>query len=496
MTVLPTGGELWRGGDQVGTALLVDFGSTYTKVVAVDIKGGTLLAGASALTTIATDITRGMEEAVAKIKAQLGRECHFQCKLACSSAAGGLGMIAIGLVPDFTVEAARRAALGAGARVLGAYAYELTETELSRLEREPGDIILLAGGTDGGDGKVLLHNARFLARSQIRVPIILAGNKVVVPEAACILKDSGKDVRVTENVMPELGELNIEPARETIRRVFMEKIVEAKGLRRAEAFVDGGILMPTPAAVLAGARLLADGAPGEEGIGELMVIDVGGATTDVHSVATGRPTRTRTIVRGLPEPRSKRTVEGDLGLRVSALSLLESAGRERLRRNIGADIDLETLIPRLPTELEWLPSTPAEEALERGMAVTAVEKAVRRHVGTLKEFCTPTGQYFIQEGKDLTAVRYVLATGGVFVHLKNPGEILARAFGQRQNPLILQPTFPQFLLDRDYVLWAAGLLGEIAPVQALHFLKKSIEWQEKAVLKDGHGAEGKITLTN
>ncbi len=477
-------------------ALLIDFGSTYTKVVAVDMKEGTLLATATALTTIGTDITRGMEEAVAKIKLQLGRGCNFQHKLACSSAAGGLGMIAIGLVPDFTVEAARRAALGAGARVLGAYAYELTLAELSQLEKEPGDIILLAGGTDGGDRKVLLHNARLLARSRIRVPVILAGNKVVVPEAARILGESGKEVRITENVMPELGELNIEPARETIRQVFMEKIVEAKGLHRAEAFVDGGILMPTPAAVLAGARLLADGASGEEGIGELMVIDVGGATTDVHSVAAGRPTRTRTIVRGLPEPRAKRTVEGDLGLRVSALSLLESAGKEQLLRNTDANIDLEVLIPRLPTELGWLPGTPAERALERGMAVTAVEKAVRRHVGTLKEFCTPTGQYFIQEGKDLTAVRYVLATGGIFVHLENPGEILARAFVQNQNPLILQPTSPQFLLDRDYVLWAAGLLGEIAPVQALHFLKNSIDWRKEAMARDCHGSDMKIPLTN
>ena len=161
----------------MGTALLIDFGSTYTKVVAVDMDDGTLLAGATSLTTIATDITLGMEEAVAKIEERLGGKCQFHPKLACSSAAGGLRMIAIGLVPDFTVEAARRAALGAGARVLGAYAYELTKEELSLLEKEPGDIILLAGGTDGGDKKVLLHNAFWPDR--ITVPIILAGNKVV-----------------------------------------------------------------------------------------------------------------------------------------------------------------------------------------------------------------------------------------------------------------------------------------------------------------------------
>jgi len=457
-------------------ALLIDFGSTYTKVVAVDLEQGSLLARATALTTVETDIVLGLAEAVAKIEEELGRGCPFHHKLACSSAAGGLRMVAIGLVPDFTVQAARLAALGAGARVLRTYAYELTEGELRELEREPGDIILLAGGTDGGDREVLLHNARFLAGSRIKVPIILAGNKVAVPEGARLLRQGGKDVRVTENVMPELGRLNIEPARETIRQVFMEKIVEAKGLSRAEAFVDGGILMPTPAAVLAGARLLADGTPEEEGIGELMVVDVGGATTDIHSVAAGEPTRSNTIVRGLPEPRAKRTVEGDLGLRVSALSLLESAGLRRVQENTGAGVKVEGLVARLAADVGWLPRTEEEKALERGLAVTAVELAVRRHVGTLKEFYTPAGLYFIQEGKDLTAVPNVIGTGGIFAHLEDPVAILARAFARNQNPLVLQPAAPRFFWDRDYILWAAGLLGQIAPNQALRLVKKSIGW--------------------
>ena len=113
-----------------------------------------------------------------------------------------------------------------------------------------------------------------------------------------------------------------------------------------------------------------------------------------------------------------------------------------------------------------------------------------------REFCTPTGQYFIQEGKDLTGVGYVLATGGIFVHLENPREVLARAFAQNQNPLVLQPTTPQFLLDRHYILWAAGLLGEIAPRQALGFMKKSIDWQEPAVAKTYHGSHRRFSLIN
>ena len=44
-------------------------------------------------------------------------------------------------------------------------------------------------------------------------------------------------------------------------------------------------------------------------------VDIGGATTDVHSIASGEPCRAGVIPQGLPEPRVKRTVEGDLGMR-------------------------------------------------------------------------------------------------------------------------------------------------------------------------------------
>ncbi|HHW91146.1 MAG TPA: hypothetical protein GX735_00405, partial [Firmicutes bacterium] len=116
---------------------------------------------------------------------------------------------------------------------------------------------------------------------------------------------------------------------------------------------------------------------------------------------------------------------------------------------------------------------------ERGLAVTVVELAVQRHVGTLKELYTPSGLYFIQEGKDLTNVPNVIGTGGIFAHMDDPVEILSRAFSRNQNPLVLQPKAPRFFWDRDYVLWAAGLLGQIAPAQALNILKKSIGWSEK-----------------
>ena len=159
--------------------LLIDFGSTFTKVVAVDSGKGEVLARSQVPSTVEEDITIGLKQALEKIDAaaHTGPEEEKEA-LACSSAAGGLRVVSIGFVPELTVEAATRAALGAGARIVGCYSYELTSRELTEIGEISPDIILLAGGTDGGDKRVITHNARMLSRLDLRrVYIVVAGNK-------------------------------------------------------------------------------------------------------------------------------------------------------------------------------------------------------------------------------------------------------------------------------------------------------------------------------
>lgn len=458
-------------------ALLIDFGSTYTKLVVVDLAQETVVAQSKAITTAETDITIGLEEALRRLPDGLGEAAHtFPYKLACSSAAGGLRVVAIGLVPELTAEAARRAALGAGARVLSVYTHRLTPRELQEIVGLAPDMILLAGGTDGGDERIILHNARALASSTISAPVVVAGNKDVAEEVEAVLREGGKKVRVTENVMPRLGQINVRPARRAIRELFMEHIVLAKGFHAAQAFV-GRILMPTPAAVMRAARLLAQGTDEEEGLGELMVVDVGGATTDVHSIAEGTPRNGTVIRRGLPEPYAKRTVEGDLGLRVSAASLLETVGKKRLQEQIGlkGNPDLEWLVQTLARDVGRVPRTPEEWAVDEGMARVAVGLSVERHVGRLQEVYLPTGHYFVQEGKDLTGIGHVIGTGGIFKYTQRGRKILSAALFDPTNPFLLKPRAPRLWIDRQYILWAMGLLGEIRPRVALHLMRRHLE---------------------
>ena len=457
-------------------ALLIDFGSTYTKVTAVNVETAEVMVTARGLTTVETNILEGLSKALEAIKPHFGGELpEFQHRLACSSAAGGLRMVAIGLVKELTVEAARQAALGAGARILGVYAHQLTMAEIAEIDNHRPDIILLAGGTDGGNKEVILHNANMLAKGKSVATIVVAGNKSAAEEVRDILLAAAKDVKITANVLPELNKLNVEPAREAIRATFLEKIVEAKGLRKAESYVQG-VLMPTPAAVLHAAKLLATGTEEEAGLGELLIVDIGGATTDIHSVADGHPSRSGVTYKGLPEPFAKRTVEGDLGMRVSASSLLESIGAYRLAAAAGLPEEkIVAYIQHVHNRVEQLPDNEEQWKIDTTMARLATDLAMSRHVGTLEQAWTPLGAMYIQHGKDLTEVPYLIGTGGVIVQHPHPRQILEGALFKPDEPTVLRPKKPKLMLDKEYILAAVGLLAEVKPTAALRLAKKYLK---------------------
>lgn len=452
--------------------LLIDFGSTYTKVTIVDLDREEIIGTAQAGTTIGTNIMDGLMAALTRIPEPKGG-WNFVRKLACSSAAGGLKMIASGLVKELTAEAARRAALGAGARVLQVFSYELTDQDLERIIDSKPDILLLAGGTDGGNKAILLKNAEMLSRLPMSIPVVVAGNKVVSSQAVDLLKQRHEPVVAADNVMPELGVLSVESARLAIREVFLSHIVKAKGLDKAEEFLER-IMMPTPAAVLAAAELLAQGYGSEQGWGELAIVDVGGATTDVHSIAKGDPSKPGVMLKGLPEPFGKRTVEGDLGMRYSSEALVEASGRRLYDYLDWNDQQVDKHLALYKQDPWRIPQTEEEAKFDSAMGRMAVSLAVERHVGKIEVIYTPFGATYVQYGKDLTSLKAVIGTGGVLLYHPQAKEILQGALFDAQEPTILKPQKPVFYLDKDYILAAMGLLSEIAPQAALRMMKKYV----------------------
>lgn len=454
--------------------LLIDFGSTYTKLTLVDIDQEEIIATSKDITTVETNIMDGFDKAFANLKEKVSLDqINIVKKLACSSAAGGLKMVTLGLVPELTVEAGKRAALGAGARVLKTYSYEISNDEIDEINQMNVDIILLSGGTDGGNKKTIISNAKKIAKHFKDIPIIVAGNKCAYDEIREIFDaEQVKSYTTTSNVMPRLNEINVLPVREKIREQFMENIVKSKGMEVAEQFIDG-ILMPTPAAVLQASEVLAKGTDTVDGVGDIIVVDIGGATTDVHSLADGLPSRAGINLKGLEEPYSKRTVEGDLGMRYSALALLEASSTKAIMKHI-QDVDVQAECKKRHNHIEFVPETELDIAFDEALAKVATNLALERHVGYVETTYTPFGEAYGQYGKDLMPVKYLIGTGGVIVHSKNPEAILKEGMYDETTPTVLKPKKPTIYVDRHYILSAMGLLSFDLPDCAFRMMKKYI----------------------
>ena len=454
--------------------LTADFGSTYTKLTAIDASRAEILCTSAAFTTIDTDVMKGFNYALQKLEDKIGVFKYNQL-LCCSSAAGGLKMVALGLVPELTAKAAKMAASSAGAKVVKTYAFEISKAEQNEIYDIDPDLILLCGGTDGGNKEVIISNARKLCEIDRNFSTIVAGNKSASDEVEEVFSESGKDFVITENVMPEFNKLNIEPAKQKIKELFISKIIDAKGLHKVQQMTNSEII-PTPLAVLNGCELLSKGTDTTDGIGDLMAIDIGGATTDIYSISAGTPTFDNVMIKGLPEPYSKRTVEGDLGMRYSLGSLADETDLNVLSNEIEVDVDV--VLKWIKTCKEF-PNTLAmknsdNQKIEEELAKSALKIAVERHTGKVESTFTPFGEMYIVTGKDLTNVEFVIGIGGVLVNSPNYGSILEGVKADSQNLMSLKPKEPKYLLDKKYIFGSMGLLCAVDAELALTILKKEI----------------------
>ncbi|SMD03056.1 glutamate mutase L [Sporomusa malonica] len=451
--------------------LVFDVGSTYTKLTAFRLEQGELqFVGRSQAATTIADIEVGIINARQSL-VQSGVEVPADAKVfATSSAAGGLRMVALGYMPRVTAKAAKEVAMSAGARVLEIVSNEdLPEYRLEVLREIKPDIVLLAGGTDGGDQQSLIDNAHIIVQAKIKAVIIIAGNKDAQSQVAEIFAKHNIPYIRVPNVMPTIHELKVKPAREAIHEQFIKQITLAKGLNKLMDIVSDKKVMPTPGAVLMGAELLAKGTFQEEGVGDILVIDIGGATTDIHSVMPDLEKLTieekGLIVNNEKQP-SYRTVEGNLGLRVSATGIVETVGPLGVLAKIGQNSEefaeqLVAYTEYLEKNPDHISQTPQEKQFDLALAISAIEVALKRHAGYIAQDFNPVMGTIpgTPIGRDLRRVKYVIAVGGVFTHgtLADKQFILAEAF---KNPGIsLLPQKPQFIIDEQYLLYALGALG-------------------------------------
>ncbi|XEQ98582.1 hypothetical protein SPX_34740 [Sporomusa paucivorans] len=466
--------------------ILLDVGSTFTKATAIDSIDGELiwLARAQAPTTV-TDINQGLGStlqglaAACRVNSITARNIQ-----ASSSAAGGLRMVAMGYMPRVTAKAAKEVAMNAGARVLEVMSFEdKPENKLEMLCEIQPDIILLAGGTDGGNQASLTEDAQLIVDSKVKAVVVLAGNVSIQPQAEAILQQAGIQTIRVPNVMPTIHSLNVKPAREAIHEQFIHQITEAKGLGKLLDRLTVNKVIPTPGAVLLATELLAKGTREEKGLGNLAVVDLGGATTDIHSVLPYMEELSieeKGLVVTNEKQLSYRTVEGNLGLRVSARGIIEAAGEKAILAGVGLagealEKSLHCYAIQLEANPEYLAVSDQDKLFDHAMARAAVEVAFKRHAGYIAQSFDPVMGIVpgTPVGRDLRRVKTVIAVGGVFTGLSTD-EAMAVVREALQNPGIslLPAQDSRIIIDKSYLLYAIGLLAEYRPTQALLLAKR------------------------
>jgi uncharacterized protein (TIGR01319 family) len=514
--------------------LVVDFGSTFSKIGTFDT--ATEEFTLRYVPTVVEDLRISLADGLG-IKEECERRddwapltrkmAQFDIKLPCSSAKGGLKMVTVSMVKEESGFAADLAALTAGAKLLNSYEGVLTkEQALAIYEQDQPEIILQAGGVDfGGDTETQLHNARLLARfakaatyARYGVPVIYAGNQDIRDKVERIYKAEGVDIRLTPNVMPEVNTFHIEVVNEAIREVFQTIIIRGKGFDVVEEYMSAPFI-PTPRAAFRGINLLAKGYSDEPGLGNIMALDIGGATTDFYSNVNDNPLYAyagddplrkvkRTILKTPNTPLAYRRVEGKYGLAYDAenvreLERYQSGAMKRgletfllheypafrpgddefgsfVRRTDGRlDFDLDRYLGWLTANPHVLPASDEENAVRSFLAKEIMAVTTGRNLGYVKE----TDTYFLQYGVNFfNQTCTTLLIGGTIYHkCKDRGDfsrdLKLMAAGTQYNEdesWLLRPR-GQVLLDAAYMVSiVGGLYGRIDPERALRMLKRNL----------------------
>ena len=470
--------------ENIRSILATDCGSTTTKAVLIEKgpDGYRLVTRGEAPTTVEApfeDVTRGVLNAVKEVEELRGRklldgdriltpqtgEEGVDLYLSTSSAGGGLQMMVSGLVLQMTGESAQRAALGAGAIVMDVMAlndgrrpYE----KIKRLRQLRPDMILLSGGTDGGDVKRVAEMAELIAAADPKarlgagyeLPVIYAGNKDAAEVVRASL-ESRTALSVVPNLRPKLEQENLKPARDAIHDLFMEHVMaHAPGYKKLMAWTAVPI-MPTPGAV----GLIIEKVAKRDGIA-VVGVDIGGATTDVFSVFK---------VPDTDETVFNRTVSANLGMSYSVSNVMAEAGIENILRWVPFDVDEADLRNRIKNKMirpTTIPQTLDDLVIEQALCREALRLSFEQHKALA------VGLKGKQQSRDISDALDQVASGSSLVNLLDlgllvgSGGVLSHAPRRAQAALMMLDAFlpegiTELAVDSIFMTPQLGVLSTV-----------------------------------
>ncbi|UCH32794.1 MAG: glutamate mutase L [Candidatus Bathyarchaeota archaeon] len=387
-----------------------------------------------------------------------------------SSAGGGLQMMVAGVVKTMTAESAERAALGAGAIVMDVIAVDDGRRPYEKIERirylRP-DMILMAGGTDGGTITHVAETAELIEAAKPRprlgadfeLPIVFAGNKKARTNIKEIL-DETFALKIVENLRPVLEMENTEPARNVIHELFMEHVMShAPGYDRLMKWTPIPI-MPTPAGEGKMFQVIA-----EKYKINVVGVGLGGATTNVYSIY---------------ENEFVRTVSANLGMSYSICNVLKEAGTQKITRWIPFDITEDDLRNRLYNKMIRPTTVPqsigdlviehavAREALRLGFAHHKLLARPLRGVQRRRTIADIFDQRSFEETYiDMLKINLVAGTGGLLSHAPR----------RAQSALMLIDGFQpegvtRLAQDSVFMMPHLGVLSTVHPEAAMEIFEK------------------------
>lgn len=474
----------------VRSVIATDCGSTTTKAILIEknAKGEYRLAArGEAPTTVEApveDVTRGVVNAVREIQELRGRrfltdagtimrpqegDAGTDLYISTSSAGGGLQMMVAGVVKKMTAESAARAALGAGAIVMDTLAANdrrLPHEKIERIRQLRPDMILLAGGTDGGTRKHVIAMAELLRAAQPRprlghafsLPVIYAGNRELAAEITEILGDKVA-LQIVDNVRPTLEREHLGPARDAIHELFLEHVMQqAPGYAKLMSWTDVPI-MPTPGAM----GLIIEELAKRRGV-NVVGVDIGGATTDVFSVFDGV---------------FNRTVSANLGMSYSVSNVLAEAGIANIQRWVPFDLEEHELRDRIGNKMirpTTIPQTLDELKIEQAISREALRLSFVQHEqfavklrGTQRSAGLGTG-FGAEESESLVdrmKLDLVVGSGGVLSHA--PRRVQAMMM---MIDAFAVEGITELAVDSIFMMPHLGLLSTIHPAAATEVFEK------------------------
>ncbi|MCS6861001.1 MAG: glutamate mutase L, partial [Abditibacteriales bacterium] len=336
-----------------------------------------------------------------------------------------------------------------------------------RIRHMRPDLVLLAGGTDGGTVTHVVELAEMLVAADpkprlgigYRLPIIYAGN-VAARDQIRKLLEKNFDLRIVDNIRPTLETENPDPAREAVHELFLEHVMQqAPGYAKLKTWVSAEI-MPTPMAVGKMVQVAAE----KRGI-NVLAVDIGGATTDVFTVFDGQ---------------FHRTVSANLGMSYSIGNVLAEAGAENILRWVPFNVSPTDLRNRLRNKMirpTTIPQTIETLLIEQGVAREALRLSLEHH----KSLATTLRG--VRQAATMDRALSQTGTGETIINMMTlnliigSGGVLSHAPHRAQSALMMLDAFQpegvtELAVDSIFMMPHLGVLSQVHPEAALQVFER------------------------